>query len=99
VAARAGLQHALMGAGLGIIATAMLGVVAKLPDRTADVSPWIHWRMPVIVEDVPPQLDEGPVLVTVEYRVKSDRVPGFIRAAEEYGQVRRRDGAFRWGLY
>lgn len=99
VAARAGLQHALMWAGLGIIATATLGVVAKLPDTTADVSPWNHWRMPVIIEDVRPQLDEGPVLVTVEYRVSADHVSGFLRAMEEYGRVRRRDGAFRWGLF
>jgi hypothetical protein len=88
-----------MWAGLGIIATATLGVVAKLPDTTADVSPWNHWQMPVIIEDVRPQLDEGPVLVTVEYRVSSDHVPGFLRAMEEYGRVRRRDGAFRWGLF
>jgi MFS family permease len=99
VAVRFGLQHALMWAGLGMIVTAALGVVAKLPDTTADVSPWNHWRMPVIVEDVRPQLDEGPVLVTVEYRVSADHVPGFLRAMEEYGRVRRRDGAFRWGLY
>ena len=66
VAARAGIQSALLWAGLGIIATAALGLVAKLPDATGDVSPWNHWRMPAIVEDVRPEFDEGPVLVTVE---------------------------------
>lgn len=99
VAARAGLQAALVWAGLGIIATAALGVLARLPDTTADVSPWNHWRMPAIVEDIRPELDEGPVLVTVEYRVSPDRASQFLRAMEEYGRVRRRDGAFRWDVY
>jgi MFS family permease len=99
VAARAGIQDALLVAGVGIVMTAALGFVAKLPDTTADVSPWNHWRMPVFVEDVRPDPEQGPVLVTVEYRVAADRAPGFLRAMEEYGRIRRRDGAFRWGVF
>jgi MFS family permease len=99
VAARAGIQHALVWAGLGIIATISLTFVARLPDATTDVSPWNHWRMPAIVEDVRPEFDEGPVLVAVEYRVKRDQVDEFLRAMYEYGRIRRRDGAFRWGVF
>ena len=99
VAARAGIQHALLWAGVGIVATAALGVLAKLPDTTADVSPWNHWRMPAIVEDVRPELDEGPVLVTVEYHVNPGQTAEFLRALEDYGRVRRRDGAFRWDVF
>src|SRR2546430_655573 len=64
VAARAGLQHALLWAGLGIVATTALGLVARLPDATTDVSPWNHWRMPAIVKDLRLEIDKGPVLVT-----------------------------------
>ena len=39
VAARAGIQHALLWAGLGIVATTALGLVSPLPDATTDVSP------------------------------------------------------------
>jgi len=99
VAAREGIQSALLWAGLGIMATAALGLVAKLPDHTADVSPWNHWRMPAIVADVRPEFDEGPVLVTVEYRVHRDRRSEFLDAIHTYSRVRRRDGAFRWGVY
>jgi MFS family permease len=99
VAAREGIDRALLWAGLGTVATAALGLVAKLPDRTGDVTPWNHWRLPAIVEDVRPELDEGPVLITVEYRVHPDRAQEFLRALEEYGRVRRRDGAFRWGVF
>ena len=99
IAARAGIQHALVGAGLGIVATAALGLVAKLPEATTDVSPWNHWRMPAIVADVRPDFDEGPVLVTVEYRVTRERALEFLEAIHTYGRTRRRDGAFRWGVY
>jgi MFS family permease len=99
VAVRAGIQHALLWAGLGIMMTAALGLVAKLPDTTTDVSPWNHWRMPAIVADVRPDFDEGPVLVTVEYRVNLDQAGKFLGAIHEYGRVRRRDGAFRWGVF
>jgi MFS family permease len=99
VAARAGVQHALAWAGLGIVATAALGLVAKLPNAPTDVSPWNHWRMPAIVPESRPQLDEGPVLVTVEYRVTRQRAAEFLEAIHEYGRIRRRDGAFRWGIY
>jgi hypothetical protein len=63
------------------------------------VSPWNHWRMPAIAEGVRPGFAEGPVLVAVEYRVKRDQVEAFLRAIYAYGMVRRRDGAFRWGVY
>ncbi len=99
VAGREGIQDALLWAGLGIVASAALGLIAKLPDTTADVSPWNHWRMPAIVADVRPEFDEGPVLVTAEYRVHPDRTQEFLRAIYAYGRIRRRDGAFRWGIY
>ena len=99
VAARAGIQPALLWAGLGIIGTVAVGLVAKLPDTTMDVSPWNHWKMPAIVADIRPEFDAGPVLVTVEYRVNPDRSDEFLQAIHEYGRVRRRDGAFRWSVY
>ena len=99
VAARAGIQDALLWAGLGVAATTALGLVARLPDATTDVSPWNHWRMPAIVKDLRLELDEGPVLVTLEYRVNRDRSADFLEAIHEYGRVRRRDGAYRWGVY
>jgi hypothetical protein len=99
VAARAGIQDALLWAGLGIMATAALGLVAKLPDTTTDVSPWNHWRMPATSETFDPEFDEGPVLVSVEYRVNRDRRREFLEAIHEYGRVRRRDGAFRWSIF
>jgi quinol monooxygenase YgiN len=43
--------------------------------------------------------EEGPVLVTVEYRVYPERSQEFVRVMHEFGRIRRRDGAARWGLF
>jgi MFS family permease len=99
VAARAGIQQALLWAGLGITATMALSLVAKLPDHTTDVTPWNHWRTPVTVDETRPAFDQGPVLVTVEYRVNPERIHEFLKAVHEYGRTRRRDGAYRWGIF
>jgi len=99
LASRASIDTALVSAGLGTIAMTALGLWMRLPDGAADVSPWNHWRMPVIARDVVPGLEQGPVLVTVEYRVEPEHADAFRRAMRNYERVRRRDGASRWGLY
>jgi predicted MFS family arabinose efflux permease len=99
VGERAGIPTALLWAGLGTIATTALGLMARLPDATADLSPWNHWRLPAILKEMGPGLDEGPVLVTVEYVVDRQRVVEFVEAMHQYERVRRRDGASRWGIY
>jgi len=48
---------------------------------------------------VAPGLEQGPVLVTIEYRVEAQHADAFLRAMGKYERVRRRDGASRWGLY
>jgi MFS family permease len=99
LATRTSIDTALLWAGLGTIATTALGRWMRLPDTTADVSPWNHWRMPAIVQDVLPGLEQGPVLVTVEYQVDAEHADAFLRVMQKYERVRRRDGASRWGLY
>lgn len=44
-------------------------------------------------------LRDGPVLVTLEYRVPEHRATEFVEAMQQLGRVRRRDGAFSWELY
>ena len=99
LASRASIDTALIWAGLSTIATTALAIWVRLPDRAIDVSPWNHWRMPAIVREVAPRLEQGPVLVTVEYRVAAEHADAFLRAMAKYEHVRRRAGASRWGLY
>jgi MFS family permease len=95
----AGLPTSLLWAGLGAIATTALGLIWRLPDTTVDVTPWNHWRMPVIPDGLELALESGPVLVTVEYVVRREHTSDFLKCMHRYERVRRRDGASRWGIY
>ena len=48
---------------------------------------------------IEPRPDDGPVLITVEYEVDPADADRFVAAMEELGRIRRRDGAYRWGLW
>jgi MFS family permease len=98
-AQRSGVRTALFYAGMGTIATAAIALFAKLPESTADLSPWNHWRMPVVIGEVGANVEKGPVLVTVEYAVIPKQTAEFVDAMHEYGRMRRRDGAYRWAIF
>jgi MFS family permease len=95
----AGIPTSLLWAGLGAIATTALGLIWRLPDTAVDVTPWNHWRMPIIPDGLELALESGPVLVTVEYVVNHEHTSDFLKAMHRYERVRRRDGASRWGIY
>jgi MFS family permease len=99
VAQRSGIATALVYAGAGTIATAAIAFFAKLPDSTADLSPWNHWRMPVVIGEAGIDVEKGPVLITIEYSVNPKRTAEFVHAMHEYGRMRRRDGAYRWAIF
>ena len=99
VATRTGIPTAFLLAGVGTLATIVLVAVGKLPDMAVDTTPWNHWRMPAIVQDAAPALDQGPVLVTVRYRVGHRDADAFLRAMQAYGRIRHRDGAMWWGIF
>ncbi len=73
----------------------ILGLFLRLPNESIDLTPWNHWRLPLVVAA---DTDGGPVLVTVEYHVNPERLSEFIKTMRQYGRVRRRDGASRWGI-
>jgi MFS family permease len=98
-AQRTSVRTAMVYAGIGTIATLVVALFAELPDATADLSPWDHWRMPLVLDEVGADLSQGPVLVTIEYVVISGRTTEFVEAMSEYGRIRHRDGAYRWGIY
>jgi predicted MFS family arabinose efflux permease len=70
----------------------------KLPSAAhADLTPSMHWPTPLVAQPV--ENDRGPVLVTVEYRIRPDDRQAFLEAIEPLGYERRRDGAYRWGVF
>ncbi len=62
-----------------------------------DLHPSLHWRNMNLARKVVD--DEGPILVTVEYRVNPADRASFLEAIEEMGHERRRDGAASWGVF
>jgi len=99
VAQRTGIGASLVYAGIGTIGSIALAFFAKLPQSTADLSPWNHWRMPVLVNGAGADLEQGPVLVTVEYAVIPEHEAEFVEAIHQYERIRRRDGAYQWAVY
>jgi len=100
IAARLGIGTALLYAGAGTISMTSLALFLRLPDATVDLTSWNHWRLPAVEEGSPPPgEDSGPVVVSVEYAVAPENVPRFLDAIRQYGRVRRRDGARRWGIF
>jgi MFS family permease len=62
-----------------------------------DLSPAMHWRSPVFVQRI--EDDQGPILVTVEYRIDPDDRAPFLEAMQEIGLERKRDGAYAWNIF
>lgn len=64
---------------------------------TLDLSPSMHWPPPVVSATV--EHDQGPVLVTIEYRVAARHRTAFLHALVPVGRERKRDGAYAWGVF
>jgi MFS family permease len=62
-----------------------------------DLTPSMHWPAPIATHSV--EHDQGPVLVTIEYRIDPKDRDGFLAALENLAQERRRDGAYAWGVF
>lgn len=97
IAARASVRVALTIAAVGLIATIEARIHFPLPRRPVDVAPWPHW--PALRLIIQPSPEEGPVMVTVEYRIDLQKSREFLAAMKRLEVVRRRDGAINWGLF
>ena len=88
------LYLAAAGAAVGMALTARwrLQTAAAL-----DLTPSMHWRTPVFVHPV--EDDQGPILVTVEYRIDPKDIRPFLALMHEIGLERKRDGAYAWGVF
>ena len=88
------LTIATAGLGLGLL------VVRRWPLRELaehEVRPSRHWTPPRVAQQ--PRPEGGPVLVASEYCVEPRNSAAFVAAMRDMERLRRRDGAYRWGLY
>ena len=98
VAARTGLSTALLLAAAGaIFGHPPTWRWTLQQNATLDLSPSQHWSLPETDQAI--GNDRGPVLVKIEYRIHLTDRAAFLRALDELGFERRRDGAFAWGIF
>jgi MFS family permease len=98
IAAWTGLPAAQVIAALGAAAAVPLLWRWRLETGAVlDLTPSRHWPEPVPLGEI--ALDRGPVLVTIEYRIKSGDRDGFLEAIGHLAGERRRDGAFAWEVF
>ena len=98
VASHLGTPTALLLASGGVVIGWMLArsyVVTS--GEGLDLAPSIHWPAPTVVAAV--EHDRGPVLVTIEYRIDPADTAEFALVMDDVQRIRRRDGAFLWGLF
>lgn len=90
-------SRALMWSSAGSALCIALAFVARLPEPAVSLDAWNHWRKVSMFEE--PEPDDGPVLITVEYKIDPAKESEFLDAIHEYERIRRRDGAFRWDIF
>ncbi|HWE07558.1 MAG TPA: MFS transporter [Rhizomicrobium sp.] len=62
-----------------------------------DLSPSIHWPVPVMTADF--DAHRGPVMVMVTYEIDPRNREQFLEALDQVGRERRRDGAYQWQVF
>ena len=88
------LTLAAAGAIAGIAASWRFGIGQHEGD---DLSPSLSWPSPMTDDAF--EVDRGPVMVTIEYRIDPVRANDFLQAMDAMRRLRRRDGAFMWELF
>jgi MFS family permease len=98
IAQNFGISASLNIAGAGAIATTLLTVKYRLKcAEKMDLTASLHWQQPA--HSFEPCPDDGPVLITLEYRIDPANASSFKQAMKALSHTRRRDGAIHWGLY
>ncbi|MGO4742632.1 MFS transporter [Serratia quinivorans] len=96
IAQEIGVAATLLTGGIGLLIISLIFHRIRLPEGEADLQPSNHWPEPLL--NTPVENDRGPVMISVEYRVRVEDRPQFLRTLQRLSRVRRRDGAYAWGL-
>jgi MFS family permease len=93
-----GLTAAFLIPAGGLVLAALVGLLLTPLRSDHDVRHGeLPWPPPPPVLDWPP--DAGPVLVSVEWRVREADVPEFLGVMRMLARARRRTGAALWGVF
>jgi MFS family permease len=97
VAALTAVPVALALAAVCMVASIPLTWKWKLQlGASVDLAPSSHWPAPVLASEI--EDNRRPVMTTVEYRIAPQDVPEFLQKIQQLKAVRRRLGAYDWGI-
>jgi hypothetical protein len=85
-------------AAAGMVLSIPLSWGSKLQTGAGEnLQPSLHWRTPRVAFDV--GWRQGPALVTIRYKIDPSDRDEFLRAMQDRGAERKRDGAYAWGVF
>ncbi len=92
-----GIPAALCGAAALLLINLALGFRLPLPQFSGlKLDPLNRFKEPEIAVHIEPR--SGPVVITIEYRIRTEDVVAFLRVMAERRRIRKRDGARHWTL-
>jgi MFS family permease len=99
VASHVGFAAALLISAVLLVVTAASVTVLPLRADTGTLPRGVStaWPTPMVMFE--PEPDDGPVVVSVTYRVRPDSTTDFDRAMAAVGKARRRTGGYSWALF
>lgn len=98
VATASRVEVAFIASGAAMLATLLLAFVFPLSSEAApDLTPTRSGPLDNL--EGPVGANDGPIVVTIDYRVRPENFRAFVDAMEDLGRIRRRNGAHRWTLH
>jgi MFS family permease len=98
IADRSTVTTALLIAAAVLTIGAVVGLRTPMPNTASlDRTPSAHWPAPQLL--LAPSAADGPVLVTLTYRIAEQSAAAFTAAMQPVARSRRRTGALRWELF
>jgi MFS family permease/quinol monooxygenase YgiN len=98
IAQRTGISTALTAAAVGLIVSVVLTPRYRLRcTEKLDLTASLHWQQTAHAFEPCP--NDGPVLVTLEYRIDPANAEEFTKVMQALSLTRRRDGAIQWGMF
>ncbi|MCG2841456.1 MFS transporter [Sandaracinobacter sp. RS1-74] len=92
-----GIASALVAAAMLQIGGILLGTILPLPVmEEVNLDPLARWREPETSVPVTPR--SGPIVITIEYRIREADIAAFLTVMGERRRIRLRDGARHWTL-
>jgi hypothetical protein len=93
-----GIPTSLIAASLALSVSGLLGRILPMPTTDQDNLEPVPDRPDDESRRPSLDLDSGPVVASIEYRIASRDVGAFLSAANSLRRMRRRNGARRWAL-